>query len=163
MEEYAVRPAISGLIATSAMSAVLAVTRKVGLLGTPPPKRITASAFRKIGLSPRRTPNPLFHAAWIAAHLAYGAFCGVLYHPVGRFIHVHRYLRGLAFGLLVWAASYLGALPALGLYPRPNRDRNSRTASMIAGHIVFGITLAESDARLSPHRTGPDKGSKSDV
>lgn len=163
MEEYAVRPALSGLIATSAMSAVLGIARKMGLLGTPPPKRITASALRKMGRSPRRAHTPLFRAAWVAAHLGYGAFCGVLYHPVRRFIHVHRYLSGLAFGLLVWAARYLGMLPALGLYPRADRDKNSRTASMIAGHIVFGIALAESDARLSAEEKGRDRGSRSDV
>ncbi len=163
MEEYAVRPALSGLVATSAMSSVLGIARKMGLLGTPPPKRITASALRKMGHSPSSAPTPLFRATWIAAHLGYGAFCGVLYHPVRRSIHLHRYLSGLAFGLFVWAASYLGMLPALGLYPRADRDKNARTASMIVGHIVFGIALAESNARLSAEVHGRDRGSRSDV
>jgi putative membrane protein len=41
-------------------------------------------------------------------------------------------------GSLVWAGSYLGWLPALGLRQSATRDYPSRNIQMIAAHLVWG-------------------------
>lgn len=71
---------------------------------------------------------------------------------------------------VVWRSGYpygrqatLGCCRPLGCTRGHDRDKNARTASMIVGHIVFGIALAESDARLSAEEHGRDRGSRSDV
>ena len=82
-------------------------------------------------------------ARWVAAHLGFGAGAGIAY-ALGRSLFPRsRVLSGLAFGGAVWGISYVGLMPALGLYPAPDEDDPSRTAVMIAAHAVYGVTLAE--------------------
>lgn len=45
------------------------------------------------------------------------------------------------FGLTVWAASYGGWLPIAGVLPPAHRDKPGRAFSIIAAHIVYGVTL----------------------
>lgn len=49
--------------------------------------------------------------------------------------------RGIVFGLSVWAASYEGWLPVANVLPPAHRDKPGRASSIIAAHIVYGITL----------------------
>lgn len=78
--------------------------------------------------------------ATIFAHFAYGAACGVAYNlmtpPAAR-----GPATGVAYGLGVWTASYLGLLPALRLLPSATSHPWQRNALMIAAHIVWGTTL----------------------
>src|SRR5262249_36443677 len=50
-------------------------------------------------------------------------------------------VKGTAYGLAVWAGSYLGLLPALGILSPATRHPPRRTALMIAAHVVFGSAL----------------------
>ena len=143
-----VRGGLAGLLGTVTMSGVIAGGRAARLLWTPPPAEITDRAARKAGAEgDRRTPA--FQVGWITAHLAYGAACGVLY-ALGRPSSPPSTVgAGLIFGGAVWGVSYLGVMPALGLYPWPEDDSKSRLAVIIAAHAVFGTTVAEADRRLS--------------
>jgi len=47
-------------------------------------------------------------------------------------------VKGIVFGLGVWAASYLAWLPALGILPPATEAPPRRNAVMIAAHIVWG-------------------------
>ncbi|GAC1321164.1 MAG: hypothetical protein NVS2B16_05250 [Chloroflexota bacterium] len=140
--ETIARGSVHGIVATVAMSAVLALGKVLGILGTPPPKRITARATRKLGLEPRSVPDPVFTAGWLAAHFAYGAGCGVLFLFGRRLWPQSTAMAGPSFGLLVWGISYFGLLPGLGLHPAPEQDPTSRSAVMVAAHVVYGSALA---------------------
>lgn len=48
---------------------------------------------------------------------------------------------GLGFGLLLWAAGYLGWLPAAGVLPQPWRQRAGDALTPAAAHVVYGLTL----------------------
>jgi hypothetical protein len=146
----ALRGALSGAVATVAMSGVMAVGRALGLYRTPPPQEITAAATQETtGWPPAATPA--FRAGWLSAHLLYGMACGVLFSGLRQGgPGVPRQPLGLGFGLLVWGASYLGLMPALRLYPWPDQDTPGRLATMILAHLVFGASLAEIDGRLAP-------------
>lgn len=97
---------------------------------------------------------PAFQAGWLSAHLLYGMGCGALFSLLVEYglrrvrPGVPRHPVGLAFGLLVWSASYLGPVPALRPYPRTGLDTSGNVGTMIAAHVVFGASLAEVDYRL---------------
>lgn len=104
-----------------------------------PPRQITMNAASAVGVRDDLTANQAL-ALTVGSHLAYGAGCGGLYTSV-----VPRAQRGVVsgvgFGLGVWAGSYLGLLPALGLLSPATRHPRERTALMIAAHVVWGGTL----------------------
>ena len=142
------RGAMAGVLATLPMSLVMLAGKVAGLMHTPPPKEITGRAARDAGVDQPRTQPKKFHLAWLAAHVGYGAGCGALYAVLHSVLWGSRRKQGLLYGLAVWAASYLGAMPALGLYPWPSEDDTSRAAVTIAAHVVYGVALAEIDERL---------------
>ena len=54
-----------------------------------------------------------------------------------------RELSASAYAAMLYGASYRGYLPALGLHPRGEHDDPKRQASNVAGHVVYGLVLAE--------------------
>ena len=72
------RGALAGLAATVPMTAVIGAGRAAGLMGTPPPVEITENVAEQAGEDPDRQ-SPEFQAAWLAAHVGYGAACGVVF------------------------------------------------------------------------------------
>ena len=66
--------------------------------------------------------EPALTAMTIVGHFDYGALCGLLYGPAvqrtgGRYLSL-----GMVFGLAVWIVSYLGWLPALGIFRPATRQ-----------------------------------------
>ena len=63
--------------------------------------------------------------------------------PASRRATVSRSIpAGIGYGLLVWAGSYLGLLPALGFTARRRASPSERNALMIAAHVVWGALRA---------------------
>ncbi len=142
------RGATVGAIATGTMSSVIAVAKLAGLVHLAPPKQITKRAGKKVGVDLSKLPEPAFRTLWLSAHLGYGTTCGVGYALVQRYLPGGTVIRGLIFGEALWAISYLGVMPGLGLYPSPEDDSSSRTAVMIAAHAVYGVTAAITESGL---------------
>ena len=46
--------------------------------------------------------------------------------------------EGALYGLAVWGGSYLGLMPATGLYRSADEEPAARNALMITAHIVWG-------------------------
>jgi hypothetical protein len=84
-------------------------------------------------LPPELVSKRLGIDAWPATHLAIGMVLGA--------IHEHSPVKRVPFGLAVWAASYVVALPRLGLYPRLPDDPPLRAASGAVAHAVYGVLL----------------------
>ena len=139
--EAIIRGALAGLMATAPMTAVLGVGRLTGWLHTPPPAQITANVAGLTGESPQ-SEDPQFQAVWLAAHFAYGASCGALFAAIRPVMPRSNLIAGSLFGGGVWAISYLGLLPSLELFPSAKDDSPRRQAVMIAGHLVYGASLA---------------------
>jgi hypothetical protein len=140
--------AIAGLTATVPMSIVIAIGRWARMLWTPPPKQIAGSAAKRAGVDPDPS-SEAFTVSWIAAHFGYGAACGAAYALVKPVLPSSPPIAGLLFGGAVWGVSYLGIMPALGLYPWPKDDSKSRVAVMIAAHAVFGVVTAQNEDEFS--------------
>ncbi len=149
-----VRGAVGGLAATVLMSAVMLGAQRAGLMGRLPPKKITDGLLGMIGMR-NKTPEPAKKVLATINHFAFGGSCGALFglaHEVWRTrarrvsgVRGHRapVTAGLAFGTAVWAVSYAGWVPALGIMPMPQDDRPGRPTSMVIAHWVFGAALAK--------------------
>jgi len=135
---------IAGLTATAPMT--LAMAAMHGQLPwferrSLPPRQITMRAAQKVGLR-QHLGERQRKTATLTAHFGYGAAVGSLYAPLASAAHLPPVPGGVAFGLAVWLVSYLGLLPATGLYPPATRESARRNALMVAAHLVWGVALA---------------------
>ena len=141
--------AVGGAVATLALSATMAAERKLGLLGEHPPKKIVRVArigSGRIGTS-RGEKNLAVLAQW-GFGMATGALFGLLHR--GSLGTARASLLGAGYGAAVWAASYAGWIPTLGIARPSRRDRPGRPTSMVAAHLIFGSVLGAFVERLSP-------------
>ncbi|MEA2518091.1 MAG: hypothetical protein QOF49_171, partial [Chloroflexota bacterium] len=137
-EEF-VTSAAGVAVATVAMSAVMVAGDRMGLMGEQPPTAVTRAALGGVGAD-----DPPGTADLIApvAHLGFGATAGVVYGLTRRlFPRVPGVALGPMFGLGVWAVSYKGWIPALGILPQPDDDRPDRPTVMVVAHVVYGVVL----------------------
>jgi uncharacterized membrane protein YagU involved in acid resistance len=134
---------IGGVIGTVAMSSLMMAARRAGLLGRQPPERLVEKGLDRFGISRNRETQD---ALSVVMHFGFGATMGALFGLVYRRLHVPigPAPAGTVFGILVWAVSYKGWIPALGVLPPPERDRPGRQLTMIAAHLVYGWTLGRS-------------------
>ena len=102
-----------------------------------PPRRITIRAAKKTGAK-KNLDEPQRTALTLLAHFGYGAAVGGLFGLIAPRDVSRSIPAGIAYGLLVWAGSYLGLLPALGLHRPATREPEHRNALMIAAHVVWG-------------------------
>ena len=135
--------AASGFLATFPMTAVMLGIRKALPIfhrHAIPPQRIMSRISRRLNL----------HAPWeikkkktlaTVSHFGYGAAGGVAYSAFANKSDLTPPIKGSVFGLLIWAGSYFGWLPATKILP-PSMEHPKRHAMMAASHIVWGISMA---------------------
>lgn len=134
----------AGLTGTAAMTAVMVGGHRLlpRSQQTPlPPVKITEALARRWNLHRRTHVEGRRRAAWVA-HFFYGMAGGVAYSAMIRRWDVPVALKGAAYSLGVWAAGYLGWLPALNLPASAAKEGAARNALMIASHLVWGTVLA---------------------
>lgn len=132
--------AVAGLVATGPMTLSMAFMRrwlpwwqKAPL----PPHQVTTNALTATGLE--RLDENYHQEATLVGHFGYGAVTGTLY-PVIHQLPLPTPVKSVLYGLGVWAVSYLGWIPAVGLL-RPATERPMhRNLLMIVAHIVWGAT-----------------------
>jgi uncharacterized membrane protein YagU involved in acid resistance len=132
--------AVAGCVATLPMTATmfflqrrLPPRQRTAL----PPKKITMGVLRRLGLKQHMSGPEEQRTAW-AAHFAYGTGMGAVYAPLARKAPLPSPLKGMMYGLIVWAAGYLGWLPAMDLPGSAPDESMQRNAMMIAAHLVWG-------------------------
>ncbi|HMA95542.1 MAG TPA: hypothetical protein VKP30_22790 [Polyangiaceae bacterium] len=149
--------AASGLAATLTMSSAMLALKRSGFLGRMPPRLIVDGLLSAFGAK-SKLPPPVRSSAAAVAHLGFGASQGALYAVLlvlARRGHTEALskasaLTAVPFALTVWAVSYAGWVPALGIMRPPSRDRRGRPTSMILSHVVFGFALADAMRDLAP-------------
>jgi uncharacterized membrane protein YagU involved in acid resistance len=131
--------AAAGLAATIAMTAFMMAAHRCCLPRTqrnPLPPRLITDFFQD-----RSTPasrETIGKADAYLLHFLFGGAMGALY----GLIRVRgTTVEGSSYGLVVWAASYLGWVPAIGALPPAHKQPRERTLLMIAAHIVWGASL----------------------
>jgi hypothetical protein len=135
-----VRGGLAGLLATAPMSVAMAIWHRwlpYHERGPLPPREITMEVARRAGVR-SRLDEPQKRAATLVSHFSYGSAMGALYGALSSRTVRPGVATGALFGLGVWAGSYLGLLPALGILPPATRHPPRRNALMIAAHLVWG-------------------------
>ncbi|MCU0878927.1 MAG: DUF1440 domain-containing protein [Pirellulaceae bacterium] len=135
--------ALAGLAATVPMTLVMFAGQRMipwWRRSELPPRKITEEAIGQTGLS--APPEPLRTTIVAGNHFGYGALMGALYRTVTNSRTDLRVTEGIACGLGIWTVSYLGWLPAAGLYPSATRELPERNALMITAHIVWGASFS---------------------
>lgn len=122
-----------GVVATTAMSAVLAAAGVTGFVDRQPPRVIVEK------LLPGLSGSAVNFTAGLA-HVAYGASAGVAYSALVPRRWQNRG-TGLAYGAALWAVGYEGWLPALGVLPPAHRDSPGRAVAVLSAHLVYGWRL----------------------
>jgi len=138
--DRAVLGALAGLAGTLAMTAAMrAMHRRLpGSERYPlPPREIIEGSLPEpakaaLGEHGRET-------ATVAAHFGYGALTGAAYGAAGLPGGIGA---GALYGVLVWAGSYFGLMPGLGILEPAQRHPAKRNLLMIGAHLVWGGTLA---------------------
>jgi uncharacterized membrane protein YagU involved in acid resistance len=132
--------ALAGIVGTAAMTAAMRVLHRrlpPAERYPLPPREIVERLARDAGGA--ALPETGRQQATLAAHFGYGAATGALYAVA---VGSKGPVAGAAYGVAVWAASYLGHIPALGILEPAVRHPLRRNALMIAVHIVWGATMA---------------------
>lgn len=140
----AIRGALCGIPATAAMTMPMMAAKRMGLIHEQAPERITRATLSRAGVRDR-TGGRATDVLAAGSHLAIGAAAGALYGAAEsrRPERLPPIAAGMVFGALVWAVSYIGWLPALGLMPPPEEDEPARPALMLLSHLIFGAVLAK--------------------
>lgn len=135
--------AAAGLVATVPMTVAMTAMHR-GLPASQryvlPPRRITMRAARKAGVKHHLDESER-RAATMVSHFGYGGGAGALFGMVSPRDPLRAVAAGMGFGVLVWAVSYLGLMPALGLHPPATKEPAGRNGLMIGAHLVWGATL----------------------
>lgn len=142
--------ALAGVVGTYAMT----LAKQCLFPGLPPseryalpPREITQDVVERTAGREIADEESLLDAT-LASRFAYGAASGAMFSLLG--LHERSPVRnGVAFGLAVWAVSYLGWLPAAGILTPATRHPPARNALMIAVHVVWGGVTGHAAARLS--------------
>jgi len=129
-------------MATVGMSALMLAAQRAGLMGELPPKKVTQASLEAAGIA-EHVDEATTNALTAAAHFGFGAAAGALFAVLRRWIPlpIPAAAVGVVYGTFVWAVSYFGWVPALGIMPAPPDDRPGRPQSMLAAHWVYGATL----------------------
>jgi hypothetical protein len=134
------RGALSGCVATVPMTAaMLAWHRRLPLWERYPlpPRQITMNVARRAGIKGHLNARQKT-AVTLVAHFSYGAAVGAVYAALSRRLLPAGAASGAFYGVAVWAASYLGLLPALQILTPATDHPARRNALMVAAHVVWG-------------------------
>jgi hypothetical protein len=147
--------ALGGAVGTVGMSGLMLAAGKTGLMGEQPPDKIAGAALDTAGVHARDEKEQ--DAAATLLHFGFGIGCGALFGLLHRRLpfHVPGALHGMFFAIVVWAASYQGWIPALGIMPPASKDRPDRQRVMFVAHLLYGALLGIVVERRSPEK--PDR------
>jgi hypothetical protein len=145
----AVRGTLAGAMATIWMTAVMFAAQRLGLMGEQPPRTLTSRALGRAGIG-QRVPEPAHDLLAAVAHVGFGAAIGAAFAVAStrRGPAPRTPTGGVVLATGVWASSYLGWGPSLGLTP-PAHGGLRPAISMIVAHWVYGATLVRALQWLS--------------
>jgi hypothetical protein len=111
-----------------------------------PPHEVAMGVAETAGVERHEMSEEQRRALTYAGHFGYGTAVGAAYPIVARRLRGPAAARGAAYGLAVWAGSYLGFLPAFRLWGPPAHQAASpraarTTALLVLAHVVWGATL----------------------
>jgi uncharacterized membrane protein YagU involved in acid resistance len=155
----AVIGSMAGIAATVAMTIAMdAMFRRLPRREQYPlPPRELTETLAEIARPKHQPGENALRAATLLGHFGFGAATGLLYACLAKRSAGLR--SGIAYGLAVWTVSYFGWVPALRLLSPASQHPATRSALMIAAHVVWGSVLGcvvqWLSRAYSPFRAGP--------
>jgi hypothetical protein len=141
MIQQLIQGGLAGLVATAPMSLAMRAGERLvpwPWHGRLPPRQITERVLDKAGVRTKLDEGERKAAATVA-HYAFGTGAGCLLGAAASELRtVPKPLAGVAVGMAVWAASYMGWLPAMGIRRNATEEPSGRNVQMIAAHLVWG-------------------------
>lgn len=125
-----------------------------------PPAQITSTAARRARTGQVESGRGL-RVATAFTHFGFGAAAGSLYPLLAEHGRSKPVATGIGFGVAVWAASYLGWIPALRLLPPATQHSAQRNAMMILAHVAWGAALGLMYDRMRHDRPASAHGERS--
>lgn len=135
----AIKGALAGTLATAPMTISMALMRRFlpwWQQSPLPPHKVTSETLDAAGMQPIDAQH--HNKATLVGHFGYGAVTGTLYPLVAK-LPLPTMLKSVLYGVGVWAASYMGWLPAAGLLKAASKRPMARNALMVAAHAVWGL------------------------
>ena len=135
-----IQGAIAGFVATIPMTIFMLSTQRLlpkGQRYDLPPELITKNLADKANVKQKMSKTQIL-AATTVSHFGYGTTMGVLYSLLGRWLPFTSGLKGIVFGLVIWAVSYQALLPLLGISESSHSETTRRNLMMIGAHIIWG-------------------------
>lgn len=102
-----------------------------------PPEEVTKELAQRIHIQ-RYMDKKRLLASSIVFHFGYGTAMGGLYGLLMGQMRLPSFLKGTAFGLTIWAASYLGWMPLAHISVAAPKEPLPRNLMMITAHIIWG-------------------------
>jgi len=127
------------MAATFAMQGMRATSKKL-LPDSVPPMRQDPGEFMASKVVPETAPELVHKAAVGTLQLGYGMTSGALYGAL-RSRGGNPVIEGTLLGLGVWAAGYLGWLPAIDLMPPISEHNPQQITVPIVEHALFGVAV----------------------
>ena len=131
--------AAAGMAATLVMQGMLTTTKKL-LPSSVPPLKQDPGEFMVEHTLPDSAPDLVRKAAENSLRMGYGMTSGLLY-ALARPRGGNPLLEGALLGIAVWAAGYLGWLPATDLMPPITEHNAQQIAVPIVEHAIFGMAV----------------------
>jgi uncharacterized membrane protein YagU involved in acid resistance len=135
--------AAAGIIATVPMTMVMEQLHRSmpEERETPlPPREVTEGVYARLAPDGDADEMDLERLTFLS-HYAFGGSAGAMFALIAPAKMGPAIGSGAAYGLSVWTATYLAALPALRVRHHPRHDSVSRNGMMIAAHLIWGATL----------------------
>ena len=135
---------VGGAAGAALMLPLFEGAKRAGLLAESPPNRVidqAAAAAAKATEAGGRVDEGERQAVAVGSHLLYGAAAGTFYGLVQAAAALPAAVAGPGFGLVLWAAGYLGWMPAAGVLPQPWRQRAGDALTPVVAHLVYGLAL----------------------
>jgi uncharacterized membrane protein YagU involved in acid resistance len=146
---------LAGFAATAPMTAVMEALYRVlpphEKRGPLPPREITQKAADAADVADDLS-EPQKKGLTGLVHFGFGTGAGAAYGAVAPHLPLGPAANGVAYGLAVWAGSYLGWLPAAGVLPPATEEPAGKNAVMILAHVVWGAALGVLTDRLTGGR-----------
>ena len=142
MIQSRVAGALAGIAATATMTLVMGILHR----RLPrrdryplPPREITSRIAQAAGVHAHMDERQRVDAT-LASHFAFGAAAGALYPWFAGRTALPPVASGVAYGLAVWTASYLGWIPLARILNPATEHPARRNLLMIIAHIAWGGT-----------------------
>jgi hypothetical protein len=145
--DAAIRGALAGVAGTAVMTMMM---RKVAPKVIPEemrpdefiPKKPVEWAEEQLGHPNALTEDQEMKVA-MGAHFTYGSSNGALYGLLrSQMDGLPAPLMGAIFGVGLWAVSFEGWMPALGIMEAPTEKSPKKVPMPIMAHILYGATTA---------------------